>query len=472
MDPTNTAFYFITDKMIELQEFFLGFASKLAYAVLLVAVLTAAVNYGLTGTGLKENIIKIGKALAFFSIVIFAYPNIVSWITEMTFSMAREAAFTDRYRNALKSNIDEMKNAAEEQRLNNERGTDSAAALSFYEDTFKKMINKRTFTGGGGKSYSYSTVAPSAALEAVFLIAKSLFQFAEGQSAIFNLPKIIKALICAFFVIVVGIFCVLEYLIAFIEFMFVSSVGIILFPLSLWEGTKFMAEKYVGAMLGFFMKLLFCNICIFLMLYLFITLSNQFTDHRFLAEVEQIIVIAFSSLLIFYICKSAPALAQSLLSGVPSLSAAGAVGTAASMFGAVARLSSLGDSNNMGRSLAGAVLGPPAPAAPASGGQGGASIASVTPPPFSASGAAGFISPPPAQQRPALEDRSDLTRSLTYNNRPLIEGGSGGAAAMLPEPGRYLPDNSVRPALPFGGRARPNGKEGAADPDVTYELLG
>jgi len=45
MDAANTAFYFITDKMIELQGFFLAMANKIAYVVLLIAILTAAVNY-------------------------------------------------------------------------------------------------------------------------------------------------------------------------------------------------------------------------------------------------------------------------------------------------------------------------------------------------------------------------------------------------------------------------------------------
>jgi type IV secretory pathway TrbL component len=122
-----------------------------------------------------------------------------------------------------------------------------------------------------------------------------------------------------------GVFCVLEYLIAFMEFMFVTSVGIILFPFSLWEGTKFLAEKLIGAIIGFFVKLLFSSICIFLMLYSFYTLAHQTSASGFVGRADQILMIFFSSLLVFYLCKSAPGLAQSLFTGTPSLSATGAI---------------------------------------------------------------------------------------------------------------------------------------------------
>jgi hypothetical protein len=256
MDAVNSSFYFITDKMIELQAFFLRVANSIAYVVLLIAVLTAAVNYALTGTGLKENIIKIGKAFVFFSIVIFAYPNIVGWITDLTFSMARDSTYTGMTE-YLRSTASEIENIAMEKEGDDEAWTYGTMAVRKYDNFFKGIINNRTFTTYTGKSFKYSTVAPAAALRSVLLVAGECFRFTERFSL--NNPgksiaSVIKGTGCALFVLITGIFCILEYLIAFIEFMFVSSVGVILFPLSLWEGTKFMAEKYIGAMLGFFLS--------------------------------------------------------------------------------------------------------------------------------------------------------------------------------------------------------------------------
>jgi hypothetical protein len=232
-------------------------------------------------------------------------------------------------------------------------------------------------------------------------------------------------------------------------------------------------------MLGFFVKLLFSTICIFLMLYSFMSLANQYTNHSFIAEAEQILPLIFVSLLSFYICKSAPALAQSLLSGSPSLTGAGAIGMVASSVAAVTRLA--GMASGSGAGMASPQI-PTGHTAAVTSGSGGASIVSQTPPPFIASqSAAGLIAPPPApqQERIALEDRTgDLTRSLTYANRPLIEG-PGGAAAVIPPPVTYYPAGRQQ-ALSFGGysgdnRGKPSqgkiNKEKPAGSEVTYQVL-
>jgi hypothetical protein len=466
--------------MVELQGFFINVANKIAYVVLLLAILTAAVNYALTGTGLKENIIKIGKAFVFFSIVIFAYPRIISWITDVTFSLARESTYNGSLSSTIHSDINEMKNAAEEKRVNNNNWTASAWILTEpkYNEPkapiLKKIINNRTVTING-KEYSYSTVAPVYALHTVFLVAEEIANSVQKFS-IKRPFEFVGSLICSFFTIVVGCFCVLEYLIAFIEFMFVSSVGVILFPLSLWDGTKFMAEKYIGAMMGFFIKLLFSSICIFLMLWAFTTLANNYTQASFMGEVEQIIPLFFSSLLIFYICKSSPALAQSLLSGSPSLTGAGAIGMVASGVMAAARFA--GMTGGVGASGQGTNSLPNTSTQQAiTSGSSGAIAANQTPPTFLASQAASYAAelPAPQQERIAIEGRTDdLTRSLAYTNRPLIEG-PGGASVMVPAPVSYLPSQQ---ALSFGGyeqgRSYQNKieREKTSGSDVTYEVMG
>ena len=107
--------------------------------------------------------------------------------------------------------------------------------------------------------------------------------------------------------------------------MLVASVGVILFPLSIWEGSKPWAEKYIGAVIGFFLKLLFCNLAVMLLLYGVVSMLNIFSSTGFQGGVDQIIFIVFTCLLFFFICKSAPGIAQGLLSGSPSLSASGAI---------------------------------------------------------------------------------------------------------------------------------------------------
>jgi len=345
MNGLNNGFYFVTDKIVELQSFFLNFSKTIGYIALLVAVLMAALNFALTGTGMKENIVKIVKALIFYYLVIFTYPNIVSWITSMTFDLGRESTYSSMggyYSQAARA----MSDRALEKMLDNERATYGDMALTNYDNLFTGIINNRTFTSANGKTFSYSTVAPAAAVNSIMLIAGECLRFGDnaprGALGIPDFGAILKGLLCAAAVLFCGFFGILEYLMAFLEFMFISSVGIILFPLSLWEGTKFLAESFIKAMFGFFIKLLFCTICIFFMLYGFLSLSKSFTAQPFTGEIEQIVMLLFSALLYFYLCKSAPGLAQSLLTGTPSLSAAGAISTVVAAGAAVAGAVSMG----------------------------------------------------------------------------------------------------------------------------------
>jgi type IV secretory pathway TrbL component len=203
--------------------------------------------------------------------------------------------------------------------------------------------------------------------------------------------------------------------------MFISSVGIFLFPLSMWEGTKFMAEKFISALIGFFIKLLFCSICIFLMMYGYLSLAKSFVDKPFMGLVDEILMILFVCILFYYICKSAPGLAQSLLTGAPSLTAAGAIGAAAGAIGAAASVAGLGARTALG--VSGAVNRGVGAAQEASGKYGGAkSLSGVL------AGVGGFAKGlGMAGFDAARTPVSDLTRSLV--SKPLFGNGPGGGGA-------------------------------------------
>jgi hypothetical protein len=347
MNALNDAFFFVTDKIIALQTFFMNQAWALGRIILFIALISAAINYALTGEGLKSNLIKIGKAVVFFIVMMLVYPRIISAITEWTFNLARNSTYSGGVERELERMEEDISVIVEEIDDNIDTGISSSLSLGGYgnpraralimqqkidteekkdpREYFSEIMIQHTTSNGG----SYWAVAPQAALGAVMIVAGDCLNFADNAKPnVLGFPDfgaIIKGLLCAFFVILTGVFCVLEYIIAFMEFMFVSSVGIILFPFSLWEGTKFMAEKLIGAIIGFFIKLLFASICIFLMLYSFYTLAHQTTVSGFVGTADQILMIFFSALLVFYLCKSAPGLAQSLLTGTPSLSATGAI---------------------------------------------------------------------------------------------------------------------------------------------------
>jgi len=342
----NDAFYFVIDKIVELQGFFLGQAMVIGRIVLLIAILSAALNYALTGQGLKENIIKISKATLFFLIVIFAYPNIIGAITSWTFDMAEKSVYPsvrshfyktqDRFYDFV--NYDSGGRTHIKKTVSEVYETTDKTLLFYSESGFTETNTVQIKNNNSIYRFTYKTVAPAALLRVIFFLASQCFNFTD-QGFLDNVKNVLIGIICGFFIIFTGAFALLEYCICFLEFMLVAAVGVILFPLSIWEGSKFMSEKFIGAIIGFFIKLLLCNVAIFLLIYGMVSLLHIMSETGFSGGVDQIIFIVFVCLLFFYICKSAPAIAQSLLTGTPNLSATGAISAAA---GAVAAVAAVG----------------------------------------------------------------------------------------------------------------------------------
>lgn len=346
MENLNNAFFFVVDKIIDLQGFFIDRAKEIGSLVLLIAILTAALNYALTGTGLRENVIKIMKATAFFLIVVFLYPKIIGFITSWTFKMARDSIGPNvqEYYADSKAEIGALADRSSGSgKIIEETSPDNPSG--YFGDIIRE-INHPQMT--------YHAIPPASLTKIILLIAGDCIKFSDNAGR-FEFGKALKGLICAFFIIATGVFAILEYLMAFLEFTLVSSVGVILFPLSIWEGSKFMSEKFIGAILGFFIKLLFCNVTIFLLLYGFITLAHQFARESFGGRPDEIISVVFICLLFFYICKSAPGLAQGLLTGAPSLSATGAISAVGGMVAAAG--ATMGMAKNTGGKIAGGVAG-------------------------------------------------------------------------------------------------------------------
>jgi hypothetical protein len=399
----NNAFFFVVDKIIDLEVFFHARAYEIGRIVLLIAIFSAALNYALTGQGLKENVIKILKATLFFLIIMAAYPRIIGFITSWTFDLAK-GSIGDSVERHFKAVTQEV---TETYTFTFSTGAPDMYAPPNSPPEFKTFTNEyiRQITGNDqsglfsdiskelthtGTNMKFRVISPAAVLKVVLFLAGECFLYADNKTNTIlpEFSRVLKGLVCGFFLAFTGAIALLEYIVCFLEFMFVASVGIILFPLSIWEGSKFASEGFIKAIFGFFTKQLFCNLAIFLMLYGFISLfyivskkvevdvSGNQISMGFTGNIDQIIFIIFVCLLFFFICKSAPGIAQSLHSGSPTLSAAGAIGAVAGAVGAAAAIG--GMAKNAGNSIkntAGSVVGGIAKTAGTLSGAGAASKA-------------------------------------------------------------------------------------------------
>ena len=368
MEGINAAFYYVVDKIIELQGYFLVTARSFAGIVFAIALCLAAINYAMTGEGLKSNIIKIFKALVFVLLIIVLYPKVIGWICKWTQESAKnsmgkvEAQFTTKKEKIIEHT------RTQRTRHGTVKSTYAETILTTeYEDAGKYFTalfvdNTTNFKTGWPvekiETIAYTTIAPAAALELIVLVAGECFNYAagprEGEASrgIFeSIAAFFKGLLMAVAVIITGVLAVIEYLIAFLEFMLVTSVGVLLLPFMIWDPAKFLSEKLIGAIIGFTLKLLFCNICIYLLLYGFMTLSSSFATKPFTGEADEFVMVIFVSFFYFIICSKGPALATSLLTGSPSLSGSQAIGAVGGAIGGVA--AGLGIAKAAGGAVAG-----------------------------------------------------------------------------------------------------------------------
>jgi hypothetical protein len=340
MEGLNNAFFNVLEKLIDLQPHFIAWAWNIARVVMLIALGFICVKHAISGQGLKEGLVKLGMSFTLFAIIINSYPRIIQKGNEMMYDMASSSTYDGGLASYFITQKQKIITTAETTTWQGHYATTIMKSEKVPDgeprNYFNELFVTRTHEIGGNEEskYAYTTLAPKAALEIILLVAGEALRLPERTSGIAEkLGAFFTGMIVGLAVMITGVFGICEYLICMLEFMLVTSVGVILLPFMLWDSSKFLTEKLIGAIVGFFVKLLFCNICIFLMLYGFMMLAVNYTETAFTGTANEILQTLFTCVLFFLICKSGPNLAQSLLTGSPSLNSGAAF---AAVGGAVA----------------------------------------------------------------------------------------------------------------------------------------
>jgi type IV secretory pathway TrbL component len=364
MNSIDEALKTILRQILKMQSIFMGTARTVGMVCTFFALTSAAFNYMINGEGLKESLAKIVKAWAVVMLIFYSYPFIVTKITEWTFTQGKAAAWdatTESNFRTARSKIVANATAPRPELpvVEYQNGFGGpyipngtvVFGRTFITETTKKTQNPidyfsepyRSFTVSPVNTYvagvptqTFYYMSPLAVMQLAMLIAGDCFQFSDENSGLmnFNIAAVLKGVICAVCVIFTCLVAVIDYILAYVEFMFVSSVGIMLLPTSIWDTSKFLSEKFIGAIVGFTLKLLFSTVCIFFLLAGYVNIAAEFTRTKFTGGIDQVVIIAFTSLLYYIIVKNAPGMAQSLLTGSPSLNAGGAISAVAGAVGA------------------------------------------------------------------------------------------------------------------------------------------
>ncbi|MGN2246750.1 P-type conjugative transfer protein TrbL [Frateuria sp. GZRR35] len=190
----------------------------------------------------------------------------------------------------------------------------------------------------GGNAPGPSVQDPSAIVDFGFNVAQPMLDkvstLAHGFTGTMeNLPTIGLYELCIVGTIAAFLMIAIQCFIAYLEFMIVAVLSMVLLPFGPWKHTKFLSEKSLGAVISHGIKLM--------TLTFIVAIAGTVLPSVVPAtgvSVHDAIVAMGATLAIALLCMQAPNLAAGLMSGSPSLGAGAMLGTAtgAAMGGAAA----------------------------------------------------------------------------------------------------------------------------------------
>lgn len=345
----DSPFFDLVEQFSSIQGYFLAQAMFIAKIVLTINLGFICIKYAIKGSEIKEPIIKMVTSIVIFLIVLNIYPTIMPNLNKIIFQWSYNSTYGEVAKMIDRitapggeySSYWEAKLSPENRysdiikQVKNETG-DANVAKTYVLDIFEKDSEKRLG----------SFIRPNAIMRVLMLTFEQIFNngmevMVKGIEigTVFGNPIMfpnyfgaLAYIVSAAAVLICGIFAALQYYICALEFTLIMSVGCLMLPFMLWDGTKFLTEKLVSAMVGFFMKMLFVTIAMLLTINGFLGLMVR----PFSGGIDQLIYTVFVSLFYMMICQNGPALAVSLLTGSPQMSLMEGVQAAAVLGGAAA----------------------------------------------------------------------------------------------------------------------------------------
>ena len=327
MEPKwlDAPFFTLVEDFSSLQTYFLAQAMFIAKIVLTLNIGFMAIKYVAKGQGLSEQLIKVLSSLIIFLIVINSYPLMIQGINRIIYAWSYGSTY-----GKVAEMIQKTTSSGEATEFWEKKANDPDA----YSDIIK-TLETETGKGNVGKKYVLDIfdkgtakrpgmfIRPNAVMRLLMLSFETIWNKAltclEPRGAL-PFPRdtggAVILILTAIAVVLCGILASLQYFICALEFTLITSVGCLLLPFMLWDGSKFLTEKLVGAIVGFSIKMLFVTIALMLTINGYLALMVRPFD----SFIDQAIYTVFVSLFYMMICQNGPALAVSLLTGSPQMS--------------------------------------------------------------------------------------------------------------------------------------------------------
>lgn len=210
--------------------------------------------------------------------------------------------------------------------------------LKNYPQLLDTLLDGAFFIGqtasGGGVAMSTLT-DPSMIIELGLRATQPAWDYLTSYQNILaiNFPLMIVVMFSALLVLVAYFIIAIQVFLTLLEFYIIAAIAPAFLAFGPWQKSAFLAEKAIGALFGFAIKI----IVLVLILSAAIPVLSEFTmpSNFSLASFGAAFRMAAAACCVALLCWQAPGVAASM-GGSPSLSAGGAVGTAAgAIFGAI-----------------------------------------------------------------------------------------------------------------------------------------
>ena len=117
-----------------------------------------------------------------------------------------------------------------------------------------------------------------------------------------------------------SMFCAINYIMIVFEYIVVIGIGAFFLPFILFDGTKDMAKKLIPVFTGFFVKFITIDIIMFFVYWLYIDQCvTTLADSGSIGNLTTFATVAFNAIVALVLTRQAPKIADTLLTGRPSL---------------------------------------------------------------------------------------------------------------------------------------------------------
>ena len=150
-----------------------------------------------------------------------------------------------------------------------------------------------TFKGANGKPIQAEFIRPDGIMKYTMIIATPLYAASFKGNLLTNAAQVLLCVIALLAMMICAAIVVLQYIMAMVEYQILVGVGILLVPFALFDKTRFITEKFVGAIFGHLMKIVLIIVIIGVFSGAFVSLAKM----NFTGSLDQIVKYVFTMLL-------------------------------------------------------------------------------------------------------------------------------------------------------------------------------